>query len=148
MSFKLVEKYVQSKSLQNDLPEDMIFHNENFFAVIDGATTKTLNVNNFKEPGRKIAEIAIETLSALPGEIEFPNALLAINEQIRTFFNYDCHNNTLPSIERASASIAIISVKRDEIWVLGDCQALVDGKKYQWPKLIDQVNGMYRALVN
>lgn len=147
MSFGLIEHFVSGKSSLNEQSEDILFFNDNFFAVFDGATSKHPATNDIT-PGRKIVEIAAHTLSKLPYDIDFPAVIKAMNHDIRLAFADQTQSKADTKVETPSASLALISSMRKELWVLGDCQALIDGVNYQWPKLIDTTHAMYRAAVN
>ena len=47
--------------------------------------------------------------------------------------------------ERLTASVIVFSRLNREIWMIGDCQCLVDGKHYENPKPAEAVNAQRRA---
>ena len=146
MNFELVEHYFEGKSIHQK-SEDVLFWNKHFFAVYDGATSKTTSATKVT-PSREIVEIAASTLSKLPADIKFAAAVKKMNESIRSIQATNVHSRSDAIIEKPSASLAIISSLRNELWLLGDCQALVDGQEHKYPKLIDTTNATFRAAVN
>jgi len=48
---------------------------------------------------------------------------------------------------RLTASVAVYSKAKEEIWMIGDCQCMVDGQFYENPKPAEAVNAERRAEV-
>ena len=76
-------------------------------------------------------------------------AFHALNDSIRTWYTtHDLLEVAEKDAEkRPGAYIAMVSKARREVWILGDCQALVDGILYTETKAIDSLMELNRAML-
>jgi len=148
VSFELIEKYVEGKLSIPDLCEDLLIDLPSFKGIIDGATAKTLPTTGGKSPGLLMAEGIATALQTLEPDVSAHNAIKHINSHILKLPDLgECLQNRT-SAERPSASIAIYSAQRDEVWLLGDVSVIIDGEDCSTPKIIDEINAGYRSMVN
>jgi hypothetical protein len=145
---KITEQFLKSKNHVESDCEDSIFVSEHFAAVIDGVTTKsTLKYLN-ETPGRACSQLLMKALEYMPVKSTAKQAVeyltsavfsmykgLGIEEQVLNF-----------PAERASACIVIFSNYRNEIWMVGDCQCMVDKTVYTNTKQIDFLLSDIRSL--
>jgi glycerophosphoryl diester phosphodiesterase len=145
---KVVEQFIQSKTPNPDECEDGIFLTEHFAAVVDGATSKTGKMYDGKKTGRIARDLVLEALATLAPETDARTAMHTLNGALNVW--YELHGvtelmRTKPA-ERCSASVIMYSVHQSELWMVGDCQALIGGVHHiDNSKFIDQVSDNARA---
>jgi len=145
---KVIEQFLRGKTPYPADCEDSFFVSEHFAAVIDGVTTKSSRRYNNESSGKACSQLLSKALEDLPIQstasqaVEFLTSVvfamyeeLGIEEQLRD-----------SPAERAAACIAIYSLYRNEIWMVGDCQCMVDTKYYSNPKAIDTLLSEVRSL--
>ncbi|MEZ4775428.1 MAG: hypothetical protein R3D00_19745 [Bacteroidia bacterium] len=144
---KLIERFLQGKTGRAEDCEDFLVFSENFAAVIDGVTAKSPEMAG---SGRVAAEILSNVIENLPETISWEDCLARLTEAI--FQHYEKtgiadnarHNPRL----RMGASAVIFSVARSEIWLMGDCQCLVNDVYFDNPTSIDNIMSEARAMYN
>lgn len=127
--------------------EDGIILTPDFAAVIDGATSKSAFAMDGKSSGRLSMELVLEAISEFPRDIDAKGAVEAITKKIYDFY---VANNLLDMVNdnpaaRLTSNGVIYSVARNEIWQIGDCQAMVGDKHYVNEKEIDDIMARARA---
>ncbi len=142
---EVLEKFCEAKS-PKCFCEDALFLSEQFIAVIDGVTAKSDYSHNGKTTGRLAAEIICQTMEKLPPESSLKQTIHRINQDLELFykehpFPYDRKTMGLQAV------CVIYSRHFREIWMIGDCQAKVDGRLYENPKKSDIILAQMRALV-
>lgn len=131
---KVIEKFIQGKNQDENFCEDGIFISANFLAVIDGATAKSDCKYDGKNPGRIAMEVIKKSLASLSADVNAYEAMKYISKDISEIcVKYGISNN----LNRPTASVVIYSHYRQEIWMVGDCQVLADGKLIKNDKQID-----------
>ena len=145
----ILEQYVEAKNGNSESCEDGIAINDDFIAVIDGATSKSAFSFHSKTPGRIAMELIRESILSLNPKIDAAGALKEINNHIR---NWYCDHGFLESMrhkseERCIASLLLFSNLKKELWFVGDCQALVNGEAVQPQKQADRILSDLRALL-
>ena len=144
-SVKILEKFCESKNGNLNDCEDMIVENSHYLAVIDGTTGKTDARIGKKTGGRVAAEAIAAELnkSDLKPDAEPSDVVSRIQASLKSIAD------NLPEEQRGvrlSASAVIFSIARGEIWTVGDCQFLLNGKRYGFEKKSDAVLSEARAL--
>lgn len=137
--YEILDVFSESKSGVEDKNEDGFVINGEYIAVIDGATSKSGMTFGGKTGGQLAKDAIIQTIRSLQGgevcsEV-FAKIQKALVEQL-----------PVEKCEAISASAAIYSVSRKEIWSIGDCQILVDKKPVNTRKEVDGVLASARAL--
>lgn len=116
--------------------EDGIVATPDFIAVIDGSTSKaTRRYSLFSSNGRLAMQIVARTLRRVPKSISMAQFCLTVTQNIRKRYR----RRDLPYLaehpeERMAASAVVFSRVRREIWMIGDCQCLINGELYENPK--------------
>ena len=133
------------------LNEDGITADDNFVAVVDGSTSKTeLRVNPEMSNGRYCMLAIIKAIKKMPRDICMERFCEKVTEEIRSIYNAHAVDiqklNDVPT-NRMTASAIVFSLSRKEIWMVGDCQCLVDGKLYENPKPGEKEIAAQRALI-
>ena len=149
MEYNVIKSFLKGKHNQDDC-EDGIVLTDNFVAVIDGSTAKSDFTFGGKKPGRMAMEIISDAIRELPSDVDIAAAVYMITKRIHDFY---VANNLLEyvtenPINRFTASAVILSVSRREVWMIGDCQCLIDGCYFDNVKSIDAVMAEARAIYN
>ncbi len=147
--YEILEKFIAAKSGRMEDCEDRLHISEHFLAVIDGATGKTPNRWNGMTAGQKAAEIIDETFADLPAAATVAKAVSAINREIRQCYLQSGLLEMVKEkpIHRLTACFAAISIERRELWMVGDCQALLGKEHVHFPKIVDKIAAAARAVV-
>ena len=116
--------------------EDGMVVTDDFIAVIDGSTSKTpkhLNpdMKNGKYAMMLISEYIREELKADASVDDFCQGVTAyIYNKVYEKLGVEERLKEHPE-ERLAASAILYSRTRNEVWMVGDCQAIIDGKLYE-----------------
>ena len=139
---KIIEsKIVGKKSLE--ACEDGLVVTDDFIAVIDGSTSKTpKHLNPDMKNGRYammlISEYIREKLKADASVDDFCQGVTAyIYNKVYEKLGVEERLKEHPE-ERLTASAILYSRTRNEVWMVGDCQAIIDGKLYENGKPYEQ----------
>lgn len=139
-----IEVFCQGKHSEERC-EDAWLVTEDFAAVIDGVTAKGRFTYKGKTTGRLAAELVYAVLENLDRTADFAGFLEAVNHRMEAFYE----NVDFPESRREKGLQAVCAVYSDfrrEIWLIGDCQASVDGVVYDNPKKSDRVLAEMRSL--
>ncbi|MCP9612875.1 hypothetical protein [Coprobacter tertius] len=129
--------------------EDRIVVLPGFVAVIDGATAKNDVLYDGKSSGYRAAECISDVLGKLSPQTVMSEAVQHITDGIgRLYEKYGIWEKAgfYPEY-RFTASAVIYSVWYREVWIVGDCQALIAGERYIYEKEIDRLLSRIRASV-
>ena len=126
--------------------EDAYIITDDFVAVIDGVTSKSDFSFNGKTTGELTADIVCGIVQKMPRESKPSDFIDLINSAIHQFyldvpFPYDKETLGLQAV------CAIYSDFRREIWMIGDCQVMVDGVLFLNQKKTDLILSNMRSLV-
>lgn len=144
---KIIEKFSISKTGKMSDCEDIIFYNDNFAAVIDGATARDNRLYGGKKSGLTAAIIAEDALKCLNEASSLREALDMITEGFLNFYK-DNDISILDNNRIITASAVIYSRYHNQIWMIGDCQCIVGGKAYSNPNGIDDYVAGIRSYIN
>jgi len=136
------------KTGQPDGCEDLVYLGQHFAAVIDGTTSKTNRRWNGRTGGQIASTLIKEALEKLYPEATVNEAAEALTSAIHELYiAFNCLEIVRHEpMERATATTAIYSRFRREIWLIGDCQALVDGQLIRPRHYVDVVSSAARAM--
>ena len=132
-------KIIESSIIGKKSPaacEDGMVVTDDFIAVIDGSTSKTpKHLNPDMKNGRYammlISEYIREELKADASVDEFCQGVTAyIYNKVYEKLGVEERLKEHPE-ERLTASAILYSRTRNEVWMVGDCQAIIDGKLYE-----------------
>lgn len=132
---KIIESSIIGKKSQ-EVCEDGMVVTDDFIAVIDGSTSKTpkhLNpdMKNGKYAMMLISEYIREELKADASVDDFCQGVTAyIYNKVYEKLGVEERLKEHPE-ERLTASAILYSRTRNEVWMVGDCQAIIDGKLYE-----------------
>ena len=139
---KIIESSIIGKKSQ-EVCEDGMVITDDFIAVIDGSTSKTpKHLNPDMKNGRYammlISEYIREELKADASVDEFCQGVTAyIYNKVYEKLGVEERLKEHPE-ERLTASAILYSRTRNEVWMVGDCQAIIDGKLYENGKPYEQ----------
>ena len=139
---KIIESSIIGKKSQ-EVCEDGIVVTDDFIAVIDGSTSKTpKHLNPDMKNGRYammlISEYIREELKADASVDDFCQGVTAyIYNKVYEKLGVEERLKEHPE-ERLTASAILYSRTRNEVWMVGDCQAIIDGKLYENGKPYEQ----------
>lgn len=132
---KIIESSIIGKK-SPEACEDGIVVTDDFIAVIDGSTSKTpKHLNPDMKNGRYammlISEYIREELKADASVDDFCQGVTAfIYNKVYEKLGVEEWLKEHPE-ERLTASAILYSWTRNEVWMVGDCQAIIDGKLYE-----------------
>lgn len=132
---KIIESSIIGKK-SPEACEDGIVVTDDFIAVIDGSTSKTpKHLNPDMKNGRYammlISEYIREELKADASADEFCQGVTAyIYNKVYEKLGVEERLKEHPE-ERLTASAILYSRTRNEVWMVGDCQAIIAGKLYE-----------------
>lgn len=146
--FTIVEHFISAKSGNADNCEDGISIGENYVAVIDGATSKTDRKWNGETSGRMAARILADAIKKLPPSSTAVDAVKFLTAAIDETYNLHGVKKIVEDDpkQRISASAAIFNSERREIWMVGDCQALIGDRLICEHKAIDKLLSTIRSI--
>lgn len=142
--YRLIEAFTQSKTGKEEHNEDRIFLGAHYAAVADGATRTTGSTGPGKTGGQFCVDAIAVALEKLSPDATAEEAAALICREIRT--TEQTHNLKEQGIH-CCAVAAIYSCSRREVWLIGDCNASVDGCVTSGAKRIDRVFGEVRAIM-
>ena len=139
---KIIESSIIGKK-SSEACEDGMVVTDDFIAVIDGSTSKTpKHLNPDMKNGRYammlISEYIREELKADASVDDFCQGVTAyIYNKVYEKLGVEERLQEHPE-ERLTASAILYSRTRNEVWMVGDCQAIIDGKLYENGKPYEQ----------
>jgi len=132
---KIIESSIIGKKSQEACEDGMVI-TDDFIAVIDGSTSKTpKHLNPDMKNGRYammlISEYIREGLKADASVDDFCQGVTAfIYNKVYEKLGVEERLKEHPE-ERLTASAILYSRTRNEVWMVGDCQAIIAGKLYE-----------------
>ena len=132
---KIIESCIIGKKSPEACEDGMVV-TDDFIAVIDGSTSKTpKHLNPDMKNGRYammlISEYIREELKADASVDEFCQGVTAyIYNKVYEKLGVEERLKEHPE-ERLTASAILYSRTRNEVWMVGDCQAIIAGKLYE-----------------
>ena len=139
---EIVERNMVGKKSQ-EACEDGIIVTDDFIAVIDGSTSKTpTHLSPDMKNGRfamvLISEFIKKELKAEASVDDFCQGVSSyIYNKVYKTLGMEERMKLHPE-ERLTASAIVYSCARREVWMVGDCQALIGGKLYENNKPFDE----------
>lgn len=142
---QIIEQFLQGKDGPRSC-EDIIYTSEDFIAVIDGESAKSSICFDGQRPGKLAAQMIQQVLADLHPRASYSQFIQEVNLSIRDYYAAKAIDPKLKAVGLQAVAV-IYSRNRQEIWLIGDCQALVDGQLYQKAHPADQVLAHMRRLI-
>lgn len=132
---KVIESKIEGKKSPESC-EDGLVVTADFIAVIDGSTSKT---PHHLSPDMKNGRYAMVLISEyILHELKPESTVEDFCEGVTSYiYNKVYHQQGIEEQmqahpeERLTASAILYSKARNEVWMVGDCQAIIDGKLYE-----------------
>jgi len=145
---KVIEQNILSKNNIVEDCEDCLVVTDSFACVIDGATSKSERLINGITIGKFASDMIKESVCKLRKDVDFKTAIELISNHLNLYYK----NNNLFDImknnpwERPTASIALYSKYKNQVWLIGDCHCMIGNVYYSNEKLIDKIIAETRSL--
>ena len=140
---KVIESKIEGKKSPESC-EDGLVVTTDFIAVIDGSTSKT---PHHLSPDMKNGRYAMVLISEyIQHELKPESTVENFCEGVTSYiYNKVYHQQGIEEQmqahpeERLTASAILYSKAKNEVWMVGDCQAIIDGKLYENNKPFEDI---------
>ena len=140
---KVIESKIEGKKSPESC-EDGLVVTADFIAVIDGSTSKT---PHHLSPDMKNGRYALVLISEyIQHELKPESTVENFCEGVTSYiYNKVYHQQGIEEQmqahpeERLTASAILYSKAKNEVWMVGDCQAIIDGKLYENNKPFEDI---------
>ena len=143
----ITEHFICGKHAADDCEDGIVVSND-FAAVIDGSTSKTpTRLDPSMKNGRFAMILISEYIKQMPANYTMYDFCRGITLRIAEEYNKRGITERMAEHpeERLTASAIVYSNCRKEVWMTGDCQAIIDGTYYDNSKPYEQEIAMQRA---
>ena len=143
----ITEQFICGKHTAADCEDGIVITND-FAAVIDGSTSKTpKRLDPSMKNGRFAMLLISEYIKQMPADYTMNDFCRGITLRIAEEYAKRgiAEDMAKHPEERLTASAIIYSNSRKEVWMVGDCQAIIDGEYYDNSKPYEQEIAMQRA---
>ena len=143
----ITEQFICGKHTADDCEDGIVVSND-FAAVIDGSTSKTpTRLDPLMKNGRFAMLLISEYIKQMPANYTMYDFCRGITLRIAEEYNKRGITERMVEHpeERLTASAIVYSNCRKEVWMVGDCQAIIDGTYYDNSKPYEQEIAMQRA---
>ena len=143
----ITEQFICGKHTAADCEDGIVITND-FAAVIDGSTSKTpKRLDPSMKNGRFAMLLISEYIKQMPADYTINDFCRGITLRIAEEYAKRgiAEDMAKHPEERLTASAIIYSNSRKEVWMVGDCQAIIDGEHYDNSKPYEQEIAMQRA---
>lgn len=122
---RVLESFVMSRDGDISGGGDATLVSEYYVAVIDGVTSKTRLLFDRLRSDQFAAREVASAIHNLPPEIDGLTAVARIGSALRDSIESIGFDSKL--VSPPGATLGVVSLAREELWVIGDISALVDG---------------------
>lgn len=144
----IIESLTQGKRTQ-ETNEDGLVITDNHIAVIDGSTSKTpIRLHPTMTHGRYAMLLIADFIRQMPADITLDHFCEGVTAVIHG--EYIRHHIDITQLrehaeQRITASAVIYSRHFQEVWMVGDCQCMLNGVIYENNKPAEAVNAAKRS---
>lgn len=148
IKMEIIEQKISGKTT-TDQCEDGIVVNDYYVAVIDGSTSKTnYRIDKGMTNGKYCMLAISEYMDIMSPDLDVEEFCWGVTDHIR--YIYQSNGIDLEVLKknpamRMTASAVVYSRCNDQIWMIGDCQCMVDGQIYLNPKPGEKLVAAKRA---
>lgn len=149
MSVKIIESFIKGKKNNKELCEDGLVITENYISIIDGVTSKGNTLWQNMTSGVYVKKLLINAINNMSPNLKAEDSILYLNILIKEEYeksNMYEYVKEHPE-ERLQANLIVFNISKNEIWMWGDCQALINKKLYHKEKKIDKILSEARSLL-
>ncbi|MBR2776940.1 MAG: hypothetical protein IKD75_07545 [Prevotella sp.] len=133
---KIIEQSIIPKSPAKKSEDGLVITND-FIAVIDGSTSKTLRKYiPWMSNGRYAMRLISRYIRRMPADTSCHQFCVGVTRMIRRHYRFRFPVSRMAEHpeERLCASVILYSRLRREVWLVGDCQCLIGGEFFDNPK--------------
>lgn len=142
---KIIEQIIVGKHTPGDC-EDGIVITPAYVAIIDGSTSKTPHRLHPNMRNGRYCMLAISHfIRCMPADLTLEQFCEHVTAHIHSLYPTDDIPMKRYPQERLCASAVIYSVQRHEIWMVGDCQCMINGHAFHNDKPYESVLARKRA---
>ena len=136
-----------SKTGHDEDCEDALYIGPHYVAVIDGATSKTQRRWDGQTGGRIAAHTITSAFDQIPYDATSRQAIDILTTALKNLYDhYDVFQTVQANpVQRAIASLVVVSLWRKEVWFVGDCQCLLNQAHFSNKKTIDEIASHARS---
>ena len=148
MSVKIIESFIKGKKNNKELCEDGLVITENYISIIDGVTSKGNTLWQNMTSGVYVKKLLINAINNMSPNLNAEDSIIYLNTLIKEEYeksNMYEYVKEHPE-ERLQANLIVFNISKNEIWMWGDCQALINKKLYHKEKKIDKILSEARSL--
>lgn len=148
LMMRIIERYCQGKRNDQSLNEDGMLVTDDFAAVVDGVTSKSVR-HLWRPSGGVVAkDLMLGVIGGMPADASMRQMQRAVDECFQA--RYRSHEAGIrvfadEPVERLQANAVVYSARRHEAWLFGDCQIMVNGVQTPTTKDVDVLLGDLRA---
>lgn len=148
LMMRIIERYCRGKRNDQSLNEDGMLVTDDFAAVVDGVTSKSVR-HLWRPSGGVVAKnLMLGVIGGMPADASMRQMQRAVDECFQA--RYRSHEAGIrvfadEPVERLQANAVVYSARRHEAWLFGDCQIMVNGVQTPTTKDVDVLLGDLRA---
>ncbi|WP_288464560.1 hypothetical protein [uncultured Bifidobacterium sp.] len=145
---RIIERYCRGERNDQSLNEDGMLVTDDFAAVVDGVTSKSVR-HLWRPSGGVVAkDLMIDIIGGMPADASMRQMQRAVDARFQA--RYRSHEAGIrvfadEPVERLQANAVVYSARRHEAWLFGDCQIMVNGVQTPTTKDVDVLLGDLRA---
>lgn len=141
---KIIEQFIKGK-ISEEKCEDRLVITDDFVAVIDGVSSKSSYLDDGKTTGNIAAGLIEDVIKSMPFDIDLNDFIESVNSSYKNY--YEKSSFDLDVMKYGLQAMAVVFSKNaKEIWLIGDCVALINDDYYTNPKPSDIVLEELRSL--
>lgn len=141
---KIVEEYLLGKYKDSMGCEDGYYINDKFVVVVDGATSQKEHLWDGKASGEYAKDLILEAMKTMPADTDCDSCFGILHGVLKSQFEM---HKAVPIWEELRASLLVYSDCFQEIWCLGDCNFMVNGRLYENGKKVDTIIAEVRSML-
>lgn len=147
LRYTVQEYALVSKTGRDEDCEDALYIGPHFVAVIDGATSKTERRWDGQTGGRIGAYTIKSAFDQVPYDATARQTIDILTAALQNLYERYDDLQTLQAnpVQRAIASLIVVSFCRNEVWFVGDCQCLLNHEQLTNNKMIDEIASRARS---
>ncbi|EFH85675.1 hypothetical protein [Ktedonobacter racemifer] len=148
LPYTVEERFLAAKTGIEQECEDIIYAGPHFVAVIDGATSKTPRRWDGQTGGRRGATVIRNAFASLPPNVTARQAVDQLTMALQQLYEQHKVVDIMQAdpVQRAVASFIAVSFFRREVWLVGDCQCLLNQEHIVNTKEVDRITSLARSL--
>ena len=145
---RVEEYHLIGKTPDESACEDEIVTTDDFAAVLDGTTSIVSNGEGEMTSGKKAVTLLSKVIKTMPGDTGMQSFFCRLNETIADMYRREgtTEQARCDPQYRSSAAAVVYSRVHSEVWLIGDCQALLDDQSITAWKDADRLLSEVRAL--